>query len=377
MAPTHRSATLDPPAVPSSPSSDRSGLGTLSSPTLLFAAAAAVAVIVILGLTANLSFQGDEWAYIIDRRLTIESMLQPHNEHLVFLHVLVYRGMVELIGTVSYLPYLAVLMACHVAMAAGVYTLMRRAVAVEASLAAAVLMLFLGSGFDNLVWAFQIGFVGAAAFGVWALVVSERSAWCAVLLTAALWTQGNGLFFLVPAAILMPRKRWLLLPIGTYAAWFLAIGRESAPGLAPGPFVDYAIRLAGSVTGGAVGVGYTAGLAIFVSIAVGLAIQRTVPPRFVVAGLLGLGSQIIVLAIGRAHFGLDQALAPRYIYVAFPFILMTLTGLRGIRREVWGLAFVLSLTLNVWALPRGVAIYQAFLTYDRSIPLEERLAPFR
>ena len=85
----------------------------------------------------------------------------------------------------------------------------------------------------------------------------------------------------------------------------------------------------------------------------------------------------IILAIGRAHFGPDQALAPRYIYVAFPFILMTLTGLRGIRREVWGLAFVLSLTLNVWALPRGVAIYQAFLTYDRSIPLEERLAPFR
>ena len=55
---------------------------------------------------------------------------------------------------------------------------------------------------------------------------------------------------------------------------------------------------------------------------------------------------------------------------------MTLTGIRGVSRPVWVAAFALALVLNVWALPRGVAIYQTFLTYDRSLTTEERVAPF-
>ena len=370
-------AARRPTAEPSREGAHTAHVGFLQRPVLVFSAAALVAVIVILGLTSGLSFQGDEWAYIVDRRLTIESMLLPHNEHLVFLHVLVYRGLVELVGTGSYLPFLIVLMACHVAMAVGVYALMRRVVSIEASLGAAVLMLFLGSGFDNLVWAFQIGFVGAAAFGVWALVVADRPAACAALLTAALWTTGNGLFFLAPAAVLMTRRRWLLLPVGSYAAWFLAVGRESIPLPSMGPFLDYAARLAGSMVGGAAGFGPGVGLIILGLVAAGLVVQRTRPSRFVVAGILGFASQMVILAVGRAHFGAGQAEAPRYIYVALPFVLMTLTGLHRVRREVWVGAFALSLVLNMWALPRGVAIYHAFLNYDRSIPLEQRLAPFR
>ena len=154
-------------------------------------AAAVLAVAVILPLASKLSFLGDEWEYIVLRRLTLELMLEPHNEHLVFLHVLVYRGLVELVGTGSYLPFLGVLMACHVAMAAGVFTLMRRVVPLEGALAAAVLLLFLGSGFDNLLWAFQIGFVGAAAFGVWAMAGSDRPWLATLLLTGALWTQAT------------------------------------------------------------------------------------------------------------------------------------------------------------------------------------------
>ena len=369
-------AAREPTAEPSRDGERTAHVGFLQRPVLAFSAAAVVAVIVILGLASSLSFQGDEWAYIVDRRLTIESMLLPHNEHLVFLHVLVYRGLVELVGTGSYLPFLIVLMACHVAMAAGVYALMRRVVSIEASLGAAVLMLFLGSGFDNLVWAFQIGFVGAAAFGVWALVVADRPAACAALLTAHFGPRATACSF-APAAVLMTRRRWLLLPVGSCAAWFLAVGRESVPLPTAGPFLDYAARLAGSVVGGAAGFGPGVGLMILGLAAAGLVVQRTRPSRFVVAGILGFASQMVILAVGRAHFGAGQAEAPRYIYVALPFVLMTLTGLHRVRREVWVGAFALSLVLNIWALPRGVAIYHAFLNYDRSIPLEQRLAPFR
>ena len=343
---------------------------------LVLTAAAALAVIVILGLARGLSFQGDEWAYIGLRHLTLESMLQPHNEHLAFLHVLVYRGLVEAIGTGSYLPFLAVLMACHVAMAAGVYALLRRAVASEAAVAGAVLLLFLGSGFDNLLWAFQIGFVGAAALGVWALVAADRPMLSAGLLTAALWTQGDALFYVAPVALLIADRRWLALPVVSYAAWLLLVGRESVPLPPPGPFLEYVVRLVGSVVGGAAGFGPLAGLVVGGLIAGALVARRTMPSRFVVGGILGLASMAIVLAIGRAHFGPEQAEAPRYIYVGLPFVLMVLTGIRA-PRPAWAAAFALALALNVWALPRGVAIYSAFLNYDRSLTMEERLAPFQ
>jgi hypothetical protein len=331
----------------------------------LFVAAAAVAALLILALASKLSFLGDEWAYIVLRRLTFESMLQPHNEHLVFLHVLVYRGLVELVGTGSYLPFMGVLMACHVAMAAGVFALMRQVVPLEGALAAAVLLLFLGSGFDNLFWAFQMGFVGAAAFGVWAMAASDRPWLAALLLTGALWTQGNGLFYVAPVALLLGRRLWWVVgfPVATYAVWFVLFDRGTAT--IGGPFLDYAVRLAGSVVGGIAGVGPWLGLVVLALIVV--AIRH--PSRYVVAGAVGLASQIAILTLTRAHFGADQAEAPRYIYVAAPFVFLLLSGIR-LPRPVWGVVFAVALTLNVLALPRGVAIYEAFGAWDRTLPID-------
>lgn len=337
----------------------------------LFACAAGLAAILILGLTRGLSFIGDEWPYIVLRRLTLESMLQPHNEHLAFLHVLVYRGMVELLGTGSYTPFLAVLMACHVAMAAGVYALMRR-VSTEGALACAVLMLFLGSGFDNLVWAFQIGFVGAAALAVWAMASGDRPWLAAVLLTAALWTQGDGLFYVLPVAILLGRRWWVVgFPLATYALWYVGYGGGAT---VSGPFLEYAVRLVGSIFGGVAGVGWVFGLAVAAGILGGLVWRK--PSSLVIAGAAGIASMVLILTLGRAHFGPEQAEAPRYIYVAAPFVFMLLSGLR-LPRMAWVGLFAVALMLNVLALPRGVAIYSAFLKYDRSLTIEERVAPFR
>lgn len=394
------------------------------SPVFLFLCAAGLAVAVILPLASTLSFHGDEWAYIVDRRLTFESMLRPHNEHLVFLHVLVYRGLVEAIGTSSYVPFLAVLMACHVAMSAGVFALMRREVPEQGALACAVLMLFLGSGFDNLVWAFQIGFVGAAAFGVWAM--ASRPWVAAVLLTAALWTQGDGLFYVLPVAVMLGRRWWYVgFPLAIYAAWFLLTDRGQVT--VAGPFLEYAVRLVGSVFGGVAGVGWVAGLAVLAAIAILVGIRSVgrgdtreavgnvgvrggpaptwmspigqngprarkalspsqresegVPRRpdfssYVLAGAAGILSMTLILTLSRAHFGPEQAEAPRYIYVGAPFVFMLLSGIR-LPRRAWAVLFAVALTLNVLALPRGVAIYQAFVRYDRTVPLEVKLQQYR
>jgi hypothetical protein len=339
---------------------------------LLFAIAAGLAVGMILPLASTLSFNGDEWAYIVLRRMTFESLLAPHNEHLVLLHVLVYRGLVELVGIGSYVPFLVALMACHVAMAAGVFALMRRAVPVAGALACAVLMLFLGTGYDNLLWAFQIGFVGAAAFGVWAMA-TDRPWLSALLLTAALWTQGDSLFYIAPVAVMLGRRWWFVaFPVATYAVWYLLIGRVSATD--EGPYVEYALRLIGSVFGGVSGVGWLLGLAVTAGIVGGLVWRR--PSRFVVAGAVGLLSAVVILSIGRAHLGPGQAESSRYIYAAAPFVFLLLSGIR-LPRMAWGTLFAVALTLNVLALSRGVAVFQAVEAYDQTVSIDVKLEPWR
>lgn len=348
---------------------------TLSRTRLVFVASAVVAVVLIMTLTSGLWFHGDEWAYIVDRRLTLESMLQPHNEHLVFLHVLVYRGLVAFVGTGSYLPYLAVLMAVHVAAAAGVLALLTRYVPLAAALAGAILLLFLGTGYDNLVWAFQIGFAGAIALGIWAMATTDRPWLSAILLTAALWTAGSGLFFVAPVALLIKDRRWLLVPLVTYGLWLAFVGREYIPFPGAGPYLAFAATGIGSAFGGAAGLGVVSGWIIVALVGVLLA-RSGRPSRAVVAGLVGLLCAFAVLALGRAHLGPHQAETSRYVYAALPFVLMTLTGVR-VRRTIWTGVFIVAVTLNIAALARGVAVFEGVRDFDRTLTMEQRLAPFR
>ena len=44
-------------------------------------------------------------------------LLHPHNEHWSTLPILVYRGLVNLVGVRTYVPFLAVLVALHLALA--------------------------------------------------------------------------------------------------------------------------------------------------------------------------------------------------------------------------------------------------------------------
>jgi hypothetical protein len=97
----------------------------------------------------------------------------------------------------------------------------------------------------------------------------------------------------------------------------------------------------------------------------------------VLAGLAGLLVEYAALAIGRAQYGPLQAEESRYVYVAAPFIMLILTAMPRLPRIAWVAAFSFALFFNLVALPRGVATYEAYLVHDRSLPLEQRLAPFR
>ena len=356
---------------------------------VLFAVAALVAVVVILYLGRYTTFYHDEWSFIVDRReWTLDAFMRPHNEHWALVPAVVYKLLFSTVGLRSYLPYLLVLMAIHVAAASSVYVLMRRINGQLPALAAGTLILFLGTGEDNLFWAFQMGFVGAATAGAWAIVLLVTSASrraevaAAALLTAAVATQGTALFFLVAVAVMLAldpprwRRLWVILPATVaFGAWYLAIGAANISahrdpftlaGLQQVP--SYVVTGASYAIGRLTGWGEGVGLVLFVvlGIATALHVSGRRPLRAAaVAGFAGLLAQYALTGTVRAQLGLHQATSSRYVYVAALLILIATAGWIGSRftelrlrpMAVLGAAFVLALGANLSAMPGGRDAY--------------------
>ena len=356
----------------------------------LFAFACVVAVGVILYMARYTTFYHDEWTFIVDRRAwTLDAFMRPHNEHWALVPVLVYKTLFSTVGLRSYLPYLLVLMALHVAAASSVYVLMRRLNGGLPALAAGTLLLVLGTGEDNLFWAFQIGFVGASAAGAWAIVLLVTSAsrraevGAAVLLTVAVATQGPALFFVAAVAAMLAldrdrwRRMWVVVPATlAYAIWYVTIG-SAAISAHRDPFTiaglqqvpSYVVTGASYAIGRLTGWGDQVGLVVFVvlGIATALHVIGHRPLRgAIVAGFTGLIAQYAITGLVRAQLGLHQATSSRYVYVASILLLIAFAGWVGTRfatlrvRPVFVLAaiFAVALGANVSALPSGRDAYR-------------------
>ena len=213
-------------------------LGAVTGPGALRSACVA-AFVSLIWLGAGMTFFSDEWAFIDGRSLANPlDWLRPHNEHWSTLPIILYRAMVETIGIGSYMPYLAVVAALHIGVAAFVYRLVARQSGRPWGFVGGLLVLFFGSGFENLFWGFQTGFVASMLFGLVALDITDgdatqrRAALVATLLLLSLMASGTGIVMCVAVGIewlVTARWRhfiaWLVLPAATYLAWYLAFGR--------------------------------------------------------------------------------------------------------------------------------------------------------
>lgn len=325
-----------------------------------------------LVITSGSTFWLDEWWYICGRSLgDIASWFRPHNEHFVLLHVVAYRLLVELFGIGSYLPFQLALVATHVAAVSAVFVLVDRHGGRRAACAAAALLLFLGWGSLNLFWAFQIGFVGATALGLWALVLlPARPALAALVVTAAVATQGIGLVYVAAAAgylVVAGRIRstvWLSIPVLVYGSWALTMraGIDAHSGL------DVLASLEWMVTGVTWAVAGTMGLGL-VSAAIGvIGVVISGPTAWrsplVASALLGLVAQYALLSTVR------QDVTPpwqgHYVYVGATFVILAgATLLASAKRPRVGVVlFVIAMTSNIvvfvhfgsaWARDREIA----------------------
>ena len=308
---------------------------------------ALVVAATILVLSRGYTFYFDEWDFIQSAPdWGWASSLEPHNEHPVILPRLIYTALLFTFGLHTYVPYMLVLVALHATSAVLLFELVRRRAGDLVGIACAAMLLALGAGWENLLWAFQITFVGSVACGLGMLFALEgspttppRLAVAVVLLVASLMFSGIGLFFGVVAAarlLLDPSRRrelvWLAPVALAFAAWYLAFGHGGAATVPPPSAANLFLLpayvgwgLAGSAAG-IIGVTGFPALAVLVLAAgaIGFAWWRERPGPLALGVAAGLLTFYVVTGLTRAQIGFDQSASGRYVYIGAVFWLILL-----------------------------------------------------
>jgi hypothetical protein len=203
----------------------------------LLVAASVASAILLVHLTGATTFLLDDWGFLLDRRgLNAHALLDPFNDQLRLGPILVYRALVEVFGMDSARPFQLASTATFLASAALLFAWLRGRVDQWLALGAAILVLFLGAAWEDLLWAFQIGYFGSMAAGLGMLVALRRETAGAdrlacILLVVALAFSSLGIPFAIGAGVALatgPRWRQRLylvaVPLLLFALWWLGWG---------------------------------------------------------------------------------------------------------------------------------------------------------
>lgn len=335
-------------------SSERPRVGDIRSPRLWQVLVGLSGLVFVVGLyvTSSTGFLNDEWDYIFQFRPSQTTPIWvSHNEHWSTIPILIWKLLFMLGGIRSHIPFEAAALATHLACVFLLFALVRRRSGDIPAFAAALTLLVLGSGGDDIVWAFQIAWTGSVAFGLLAMLLLDgnppfpnRLVPVSAALLGSVMCSGIGLAFLAAVAAELAfdrqRRRFLLVlvvPVAAYGEWFLAFGR-GVPG---------SVGLSESFNGSSGGLAYLLSVASFVASgleataggAVGWAgVGAAVLPLFgallilhwyrqrrleswQIAMVAGLLIQYVLTGLVRAKFGADYATQSRYVYVGVVFLL--------------------------------------------------------
>jgi hypothetical protein len=203
--------------------------------------ACACAGILLLILQTRFGFVWDEWDFLVYRRgASAATFLDPHNDHIALAPVMIYKVLLAAFGMDSALPFQAVSTFLFLLSAVLLFAYMRRRVGDWAALFGTSLMLFLGAGWPDLLWAFQIGFSGSIAAGLGALLALDRNdrlgdrIACVLLVVATSFSE-LGVPFVAGAmiSIALGGRDWrsrayvALVPLVLYAIWWLGWGHTA------------------------------------------------------------------------------------------------------------------------------------------------------
>lgn len=345
-----------------------------NAPQLLLAAALAIAAALLLHLSREMTFLQDTWEFLMNRRaFTADALLTPHNEHIVVIPVVLEQLLLQLFGMSSARPEFVLLTISLLIVACLVFVYVRRRLGPWPALYAAVLLLFLGSAWEVLLWPFEISFTGSVLFGVAMLLALDRDrrGWDAaacLFLVLSFGFSSLGIPFAVAAAVDVLQKRRLrgwrraylvAVPLLLYAAWYLGWGHEAEThislhnALVSPRFVFEEVAMAvGSVFGlggGPLGSGHGLLWSSFLLVAVAIALVRRqlrkpgVGPGFWPVAAAAATSWILTAL--NAVPGREPT-SSRYQYMGAVLVLLLLANLlEGVRFSRRALAIGAGVTL--------------------------------
>ena len=306
----------------------------------------------------------DEWDFI---KLSTVDYLTPHLGHWSTIPMLLTGALVRTVGLGSYWPYLVPTVLVHLGLAHVLWRLMLRArVSPWIATALATVMALFGAGSENILWAFQFGFLGAVLLGSIALLVADalsrerfRRLYPAIvaLSVTSLLFSGTAIPMLVALGLVSWRRVGILRAVAllspavvVYVIWY-AYAKLNPTYFMPGSmiggfhqlFIDvpaFALRmLVGGLDGLTpipfLGVVLLAGLAgYFVLTLRRLWSDRPVVVAFVAAAVFFA----LLTAVSRIGFSGDTATSSRYIYLTtallLPLIGVALTRLGSVNRAL-------------------------------------------
>lgn len=205
------------------------------------AAAVVISGALLLSLDSQLTFIADDWELLVARKgLSAGTVFEPFHENIMVGPAIVYKLLLGIFGMSSALPFYVVSISLFLASAVLLFLYLRARIGDWLAFLGALLILFLGAAFEDLLWAFQLGYFASAAAGMGMLLAldreDERGDWIACgLLVVSLAFSSLGLVFLLGAIVDLvlgrrPRLRRIsvvLLPAALFAFWWLGWGREA------------------------------------------------------------------------------------------------------------------------------------------------------
>jgi hypothetical protein len=301
-----------------------------------------IAGVLLLYMGRGLTFFYDDWDFVThDYGGGIHSLLAAHVGNISVFPVAVYKVLFHLVGLNHYAVFRLVVIGLHLLCGALVFVLAARRIPRVPALLAAALILFLGAAWEDLLWAFQVGYMLSVVGGLAAWVLLERKGRCGEIaamlcVLVAAGSSSLGIAVMVGVAVeLAWARRWrsawiVLIPAFLYLLWYLGYGESQLTenGLINAP--GFAEDLAAAAFGGLVGRALEWGrpLALLGVLVLLRRLIRPLPVSARLAGLLATGLSLwAVTAVARST--ISQPEASRYVYLGA--VVIVLTGVELLR----------------------------------------------
>jgi hypothetical protein len=213
-----------------------------NAPIVLLGAALLASALLLLVLDSRLTFFQDTFEFLMNRRaFSADSILKPHNEHIVVIPVLLMQLLLVVFGMSSAMPEYVLLTVCLLATAVLLFVYVQRRLGPWLALMATALLLFIGPAWQDVLWPFEIGFVGSVLFGIAMLLALEREdergdLLACLFLLISIAFNSLGIAFAVGAFVELVqhrrsrglRRAWVVgVPLLLYALWYLGWGHDA------------------------------------------------------------------------------------------------------------------------------------------------------